>query len=848
MTTAAQAVTALEVSAPDDNMDVLSDIGFDFGDGDLDLDLDTAPSVQDDEMSLNDAATDGGIDMQEPPADQDDFMADHGDLIEEDEYHEDHTAAVSQAMNDSTTFEADMLAPPDEDLIDYSDDEAQQVHMHSPTAPEAAEHTQATHDSETASVSVNDHDNNDQTEEVAQPVEPIEVTNDQAQSHEVTPGQVAEEPAVSPKNQQSDVGAEPVDIVEDHVYADDGGVPLPADEHSPYGDHAGLEQRQDLQQHAGSDSDSVRPRDHQIELRPVTVNYAGNELWLFKDHDLDESGDFLLEDLSVAKSSISDVFQACRLSLGDDVSGEHEIGFRFDNLHNLELYEDNTACVAVSLERLVDLYHTLQAQDGNEDPECFYVTLQFRPRFATLLADIAQYAEQGSGYSAFDAAVAAGETHFSNVFSGDSTEHEHVEWEEDEEDDGQEVSSPSSDHSAIQGATADERDEQHFEAQDEEEQIQGQNIAQGSSDYREGVSLEGMPKQTLEVQDETLQRSVDSGLSQNSAPQSDADQPEAPHDTEATEVPELYPAEYHDERTPDQIAHDKQEAEDFVDYSDDEDDQDPNSVPAHPSSPSSSTVQGDEPTVLQDSDLAQTVDESEHGHAAGAPLDENDDDATLLTQTQYEDDAEHYAFQDYAETNDQGDPFQDYQAAGNAGNADDAFDANNVYTNDTEQDSTEINLQGYDGEVGLGFYEQPLVDDQTGDHGEDTFEVEEETMHEDALLDLDNAPEWAIDADPDPSLPGEDAVLLHDETTVVGDNEDGVVEQAVAPVSPVADPSLALLNDHGPLSPQGHKRSIDEVGDGADDAPDSIGMISRSACKRRLDADFFLPDAKRPRV
>ncbi|KAJ8116673.1 hypothetical protein OPT61_g1954 [Boeremia exigua] len=835
MTTTAQAIPSLEVSAPDDNMDVLSDTGFDFGDGDIDLDLDTAPSVQDDDMSLNDAATDGGVDMEEPSGDQDDFMADHGDLIDEDDVYNDGGAAsaVSQIVDESaTTFEADMLAPPDEDLIDYSDDEEQQqIKMHSPSVHDGEE-MQASLETENTSVPVDDPNQNDQVPGEAETADFVEDSHSEAQTREADVTEILERTEASPERQSADNESQREDNAEDSVNFDDGGVPLPADEHSyshlHSDDNAVTELQDDLQQENGDDVESNDHNVQLIELRPVTVNYAGNELWLFKQHDLEESGDFLLEDLSVAKSSMSDLFHACRMSLGDDVSGEHEIGFQFDHLHNLELYEDNTACVAVSLERLVDLYHTLQAQDGNDDPECFYITLQFRPRFATLLADVAQYAEQGSGYSALDAAVAAGETHFSNVFSSASTEHDNAEWDDDEDEN--DASSPGSVHStALEEAGAAEHEHRSQEGEDdpEEHEEQGENLSQ---EHQQGVETKDEWDQTVG----TLHEESHS-TQENVSPDSPTGIEEV-HDAEPA-VSERYASETQDQRTPDQIAHDKQEADDFVDYSDDEDNQDTKEP-----SPSSSTVQGDEPTEVQESDFPLEHKGDDEPTAADGFV-ENDDDATLLTQTQYDDDANHYAFQDYTETYEQGDTFQDYQADGPVG---DPFESNETYNGDTDQDFANYNFQDLDGEVNLGFDEQPPDNADYGDHGNDSFEAVEDITHADALLDLDNAPEWAIDADPAPNLPGEDAVLLHDDDTAREEDEGGVVEPPVV-TSPAAEPTLSSSNDHELLSPQGQKRSIDEVGDGIDDAPNSTGMAPRSSQKRQFDADYLL-DAKRPRV
>ncbi|RMZ73092.1 conserved glutamic acid-rich [Pyrenophora seminiperda CCB06] len=171
------------------------------------------------------------------------------------------------------------------------------------------------------------------------------------------------------------------------------------------------------------------------ELPSVTINYKGIELWLFKQYDFDNSGDWLLGDIALAKASISDLIHACRSALGNAVLNEMELGFQFEDFENMQLFEDNTACVAVSLERLVTYYHLLHASDGNNEPGSFYVKLVYRPRFATLLSDIAKFADQGLGFTAFDAAVAAGETHFDVGIAGAPSE-EPAEWEKEDKQKG----------------------------------------------------------------------------------------------------------------------------------------------------------------------------------------------------------------------------------------------------------------------------------------------------------------------------------------------------------------------------------------------------------------------------
>lgn len=839
MTTTAQAIPALEVSAPDDNMDVLSDTAFDFVDGDIDLDLDTTTSVHDDDMSLNDAATDGGIDMSEH-IDQDDFMADQGDLIEEDDVYNDNIASVSQKSDrHAEVFEADMLAPPDEDLIDYSDDEAQQpVKMHSPSSHEE-EDIQSPFGLETESAQAGAHLEDAQTQAVEQPLESTTAANEEPQTLD---GDVEKGPETITAGEIQD--AELQREGADDIHDEEGGIALPADEHSQHDDNT-IDYQEGQHEHINQDLESDDHSDQQIELRPVTVNYAGNELWLFKQHDLDDSGDFLLDELSAAKSSISELFQACRLSLGDDVSGEHEIGFRFDHLHNLELYEDNTACVAVSLERMVDLYHTLQAQDGNEDPECFYVTLQFRPRFATLLADIAQYAEQGSGYSALDAAVSAGETHFSNVFSSATTEHDQVEWDEEENEEA-DASSPASVPSESQGDVdaddADKLEEQRLGDIEEH----GENCSQEKTLKQDDAALQeesGEAQDFHHVESEVTQEAVKLDFLGEIAAQDTAEQNEPEHELQSDAAAGQDTYEPQDEKTPDQIAHEKQEADDFVDYSDDEDEQEGKSA-AHEASPSSYTVQGDDTTDVQKRGLAPELDGHDGAGTAETDFERHDDDSTLLSQTQYGDDANHYAFQNYTENYEQGDSFPEYHAEGTV---EDPFEANGSYASDTNQDFADYNFQEIDGEINLGFDEQPLDDANHGDFGDETYEAVEDITHADALLDLDHAPEWAVDADPASDLPGEDAILLHDDTTAHEDEEGGVVEQPGATKSSAANLTLISSKDRNSSSPQGQKRSIDEVGDGIEDAPESTGMAPNH-CADGFNADLCLPDSKRARV
>ena len=117
----AHAIPTLEVSTADD-MDIHSDNAFDFNDGDIELDLEPPPTHgQDDDVSINDAASVHEADAQEVPDEQDDFMVDSEDIIEED-YDEQGPADVAidqpSTGNAFATQAQTPVAEIDADLID----------------------------------------------------------------------------------------------------------------------------------------------------------------------------------------------------------------------------------------------------------------------------------------------------------------------------------------------------------------------------------------------------------------------------------------------------------------------------------------------------------------------------------------------------------------------------------------------------------------------------------------------------------------------------------------------------------------------------------------------------------
>ncbi|KAI8932919.1 hypothetical protein NX059_010392 [Plenodomus lindquistii] len=823
MATTAHAMSNLDVPAVDD-MDMHSDSGLDFGDGDGDIELDLDPTPmphgEDDDVSIIDAASDAGH-VQPGSEEADDFMVDPEDVIEEDDMYaegEDPVMVEETFAESTAVLQSPATAPLDEDLIDYSDDEGEQptnapseTHEEDMTEVHEEQVEQVLHEQDETCVPesethiaenethVPENATGDQVEHIENP------SRDETTQHNTS---------TDAYNTQHDTGADEANIqhqtpdkpdAESVVHEDDhsidgeeGGVPLQEHE-SPVKhaedsdhDHDSEEPEEQFQDDQAADQqlhEDEHEDDLRSEQRTITLNYNGNEWWLFKQHDADGSGDWLLEDLSLTKSRISDVFQACRSSLGDSISNEHELGFRFDHLHNLELYEDNTACVAVSLEKLVDLYHTLQAQDGVSDPESFYISLLSRPRFVTLLSDIAKFVEDGSGYSALNAAVAAGETRFTNVFS-ESPSDEVTEWDNEEQN---------------EAATERREESVYIEVQEEDDQSEHASSQHDTNEEHQGAH------QHEHVENSSHEETVHEDEAH--VEQEHADGSHVPTDQQELSYSlEDDVAQAVVETLSEADARRAQEEDDLVGYSDDEDEapvQEAETVSVKASSPSSSTVQGDDAADAEDdahaadSSNADTkqIDEHEpvevsHDNESHHPVESNE--------------AETQAFQHLVEQSfDANNEFGTFQEG-----EDQTFNLDSQYGDNTNEDFAGYEYQTIDEQLQLDFANGNALYNEDGDSTRNGY------TESDALLDLDNTSAWATNQSVE-NLP-EDTTLVHDDVSYPEDEETGVADQPAAAVTSDATAAAASSDEPKNLSPQGRKRSIDEAGHGVDDALDSI--------------------------
>ncbi|KAH8731639.1 hypothetical protein GQ44DRAFT_699026 [Phaeosphaeriaceae sp. PMI808] len=778
MAATAHILPNLEITAADE-MDLRSDVEFDLGDGDIELDLAPPIYAQDDDVSIGDAQED----IMTADRDEDDEMTDPDFDYEEENVQYGGEANTDHVSPSNTVATQEQATAPedDDDLIDYSDEEEDTPSLqHIYTG----QHVGGIH------VAVNDDQAPHQEDPQVAVHTPGSVSNINNGEHE--------------DYIQSNESVEHTTNDQEEQYAPDFDADHEAD-YNTDGEHGGVQLQDTEGRTDDSEYDHDVPEDqHAFETRTITVNYEGAELWLFKQHDTDESGDWILEDISLLHSSLSDLFQACRASISDEISHELELGFRFDNLHNMELYEDNTACVAVSLGRLLDLYHTLHAQDEVYDPESFYMCLVSRPRFATLLGDVAKYAEQGSGFSGLAIAVAAGETHFPVTHSGHSTEYDVTEWE-NEEVEQHEVTELTG------GVEPKAEDEEHHDDNNSRTGSASGNVAH-----------------------------VDS------VPQTDND-PAAPEHADLGE--DLGQHDQGADETTEQglqsliELEQEQKDNDFIDYSDAEEDEKPHSVNYKATSPSSSTVQGDDTAAGEMS--TQTVGSSKQedlhdgGEDAAGSDTENDAGAHSDSKEQPSQEDNTALYEDYAAAYGQAVPFQGHQTG-----------ATETYLAETELEVyTNQEYTGYENQDPDQHLENDFISGADFDDASVSGSANAGVSLDDGedFLDLENTTEWLVDQDPTSKVPVDVGLVpTVTNTTQLEEEEGGVLEQPAVAASSAADPVAASSEDLQESPLQGQKRSIDEVGDSVGDALDFTGMPLFYI--HLAGTDIVDSDMKRPRV
>lgn len=832
MTTTAQPVAGLEVGNTD-AMDFLSDTGYGVREDEIDLDMRSTNENQheeDDALSLQDAIEDGGVDLQNTSGNQDDFMVDKDDLIEDEisysdlELEDAAQAPVGSDIDVEVVIEEhveELDAVPnvdanvdnneefEEDLIDYSDDEQQEEQQEEEDTQNARASIDEKHEGSLVATNVENDQNfaDDGTE-------PVDHSTHEEHEYEYQyQGEGVEQSSGSleqhwnenaPANWEQPF--EPGNV--ESTYTDDHHANDQLENFQ--GEQTGTESNQhtkgskevedvfgarpDDETQTKSQAQQEPSIDPHSPLHPITINYDGSELWLFKPHE-PEDGEWLLSDESVASQHFPYLFHACRAQLGDDINSETELGFRFDNFHALELYEDCTACAYATLKDFIDIYLQLHSQDGHSSPEPFYVTLQFRPRVLTLVNELKKAVEDQIGFSGLNSAVASGKTSFNNAFSNNHAEAFNEDWTHGEEESDEQGNF--GDETAAKSVPQPYPPGSHTDVEGE-----GEKFDQSNTHDRATSSNAASPH--------TSSQDV-------SAPGSDGG--------EEFEEPLI------------DYSEDEEEDEDAANAAETE------QTSVNGPSTGSSTVQGDDASYGHDGneDLTNPTESreddrhSEFGHDDSA---EDDIDTHDLdnenTYVQFRDDNrghDDYGEQEFDQDYDQSLNFGEY-AAGDLPQGDNEYYYNEDDNANFDQHN-EFGLAGEADDLGASTQhdETELATAEDGFDGVDDF------------LDL-TGDDIAEDA---PALP--DIGTQNEENEINYDDEEGAKEQDAVAADLAAPPAVASstgLSDYS--SPQGQKRAIDEVDSGLDGASNETGSYSCYVCEHCIYANHVYSDTKRPKL
>ncbi|KAF2715424.1 hypothetical protein K504DRAFT_529601 [Pleomassaria siparia CBS 279.74] len=889
MATLARPVSSLEATTPSDAMELLSDGGYDLENGDIDIEFDTATHHQDDDdLTLHDAAPDTELDLYTTLPDQDDFMIDKEDLIDEDEveYGDVEVVDAVQPPIESPRIQHEVTI--DDDLIDYSDEE-----------DEEDEQPQVTRE---ASLHVDQG-----TEQQGAPVESVDSQSGLDVVSTYLPEQTADE-IVEQAEEENELAQEPEpDQNTLHIWddAESGWEQTANDEYitrshtdSEHDEHheEQLEERvpmdeNNVDQHVqldelAEDDQSAETKhepavehighvDTPLHTLPVTINYDGSEFWLFKPDTSEDDDDWLLEDHSLQKKPMTDLFQACRFALRNDVTNETELGFRFDHFHNMELFEDSTPCLVLDLDRLIGTYLKLHAQDGTPNPESFYVTLQFRPRVLTLVGELEKAVRDGIGYSGLGTAVAAGQTAFNTPFSNDNADDTHEEWDEEEKvEHSTETAQQEEDREEVGGHQVFPLETTHNEEQNEESSEDPTLFHEQQRIDTHAASREDEEKRNETDQSKIIQEEAATTPSNN------------------TQTPAAtYPVEedgdiidYSDDDEEEKVAEEEEaaEVEETAEEEDPIDAAQPDQASVHNPSSASSTVRGDDVVDTNDDvqDPINTAEANEDDGQTGYNSAEGQGDGQdghVDLEADFAND-EGYPHEQPSTYDD--DAFNEEYSQGYGDDASyQAFEAGDYLAHDAhaEQEADYYKVAALDQQEG-DYYKVAALDQQEADYykgaaldqqedlnfpqdedHDDNLAILDPAIKDDEFVDLDAA----FDVNGGETAADEEASHIADDggtNDVVEDdyinydddeNEDGAVEQLTVASSAAAQPvatSSTGLDHEG--SPQGQKRSIDEVGNGLDNGTDLSGSFDPSSWfpYGKHDANVLYADAKRPRV
>ncbi|KAF5862984.1 hypothetical protein ETB97_010916 [Aspergillus alliaceus] len=430
------AFSAMDPPVIDDTMEMASPYPGHADDFDIDLD------VMDDQASNTDKDMIGDDEFEEPPqptyeqdgandADMIDDVAEPTMLDADDQYAE-TSYSVEMQYGTEKLYEADMLEDDFEEDIDAPVPEAPvpELREEAPTPLESAVNQVTSEQTPTGEGNIEQDNSGNQTAENL-PETGAESAHVQDAPEEVTPhhhhqdtDHVTQEPEVGQserekvdnnvndtnKPAQVDIPEVPGDYEDDttgaeqpQVYQDDTSGTQPIlDEHKEpeeeQREHTAFDDSHEQETKPAGDNEQENDTAKDIPLYPVRVYYQENEISLFPPHEGDSSETFFLEDENLAYAPLGELFQSCRGVLREHI-GDNEVLIMDVDALNIQLTEDSSHISKITLYQIVDLYLQLCHNDGVDEPEPLYLTLNTKLTISAEVSDLLLAASEGKGLS-----------------------------------------------------------------------------------------------------------------------------------------------------------------------------------------------------------------------------------------------------------------------------------------------------------------------------------------------------------------------------------------------------------------------------------------------------------------
>ncbi|KAE8377855.1 hypothetical protein BDV26DRAFT_292837 [Aspergillus bertholletiae] len=461
-TTSSLALSAMEPPVVDDTMEMASPYQGHVDDFDIDLDVmdDQASNTDkdmmgDDEFEEVPRGTEYGqdgpddadmIDEVTEPAmlDADDQYAETSYSVEmqygtekiyeaemlEDDYDEDIDAPVPEAPVPESLEAPASIEPPDiqvtsEHIITEKSDTNEatsEVHTEESGPGGTAEPAHSKDDAlEEASPEHHHQDENSTIQEAnVDQHESAGVDNNIVDTNQSEEADILEIPG---DHEDHTAGAESPEAHEDDTgetqQATDENKTLEAEETKTAEPDESHEQKTEL----AADDEQEQDTTKDTSLYPVRVYYQDNEISLFPPQEGDSSETFFLEDENLAYAPFGELFQSCRRVLQDNV-GDNEVLVMDVDALNIQLTEDSLHISRVTLYQIVDLYLQLCQNDGIDEPEPLYLTLNTKLTITAEVSDLLLAASEGKGLSEIHSwdGYQEVEAALADIFEGDDQE------------------------------------------------------------------------------------------------------------------------------------------------------------------------------------------------------------------------------------------------------------------------------------------------------------------------------------------------------------------------------------------------------------------------------------------